>query len=140
MTGTFTADDIRARNVRTAETFYQLQEAMDFERWLELWHDDAGQAIPFAPPGFPDSVQGKENLAALYRPLFEGFAAIHIRDLRIEPLADPDRVLVRWHTHAPLRDGGLYENDLVGLFAFAADGRIAHLTEYLNPLNVNIAP
>ncbi|WP_158674726.1 nuclear transport factor 2 family protein [Streptomyces hoynatensis] len=133
-------DDIRARNVRTVRTFYRLQEAMDFERWLELWAEEAGQDIPYAPEGFPTTVRGKANLEGLYRPLFEGFAEIHIQDLRVDPLNDPNRVLVRWHTHGPLKNGGLYENDLVGVFEFGEDGRITHLTEYLNPQKVNIHP
>lgn len=140
MTSTMSADAVRARNVATTRTFYRLQEAMDFDAWLDLWAQDAGQAIPYAPAGFPTSVHGKENLASLYRPLFEGFAAIHIQDLRIDPLADPNRVLVQWHTHAPLVNGDLYENDLVGVFEFGDDGGITHLTEYLNPQKVNIHP
>lgn len=131
---------VRARNVAAVRTFYRLQEAMDFERWLDLWAEDAGQDIPFAPEGFPTGAEGKQALDALYRPLFEGFASIDIRDLRIDPLADPDRVLVRWHTHGPLKNGDVYENDLVAVFRFAADGRIARLTEYFNPLKINIQP
>lgn len=133
-------ETVRARNVAAVRTFYRLQEAMDFERWLELWADDAGQDIPYAPEGFPSQARGKKALDTLYRPLFEGFAAINIQDLRIDPLADPDQVLVRWHTHGPLKNGDVYENDLVAVFAFAADGRIAHLTEYFNPLKINIQP
>lgn len=139
MTST-TEDEVRARNMRTVRTFYELQEAGDFERWMELWADDAGQDIPYAPEGFPTQVRGKADLYRLYRPLFEGFAEIRIQDLRIDPLADPDRVLVRWHTHGPLKNGGLYENDLVGVFEFGEDGSISHLTEYLNPQKVNIQP
>ena len=131
---------VRARNVAAVRTFYRLQEAMDFEGWLELWADDAGQDIPYAPPGFPSQARGKPALDALYRPLFEGFAEIRIQDLRVEPLAAPERVLVRWHTHGPLKNGEVYDNDLVAVFEFAADGRIAHLTEYFNPLKINIQP
>jgi ketosteroid isomerase-like protein len=140
MTDTTSAEDLRSRNVRTVHTFYRLQEAMDFQRWLDLWAEDAGQDIPYAPEGFPTAVRGKENLDRLYRPLFEGFAEIHIQNLRVDPLDDPNRVLVRWRTHGPLVSGGLYENDLLGIFEFDAEGRIAHLTEYLNPQKVNIRP
>jgi len=140
MTGILGAEDIRARNVGTVGEFYRLQEAMDFEAWMQLWAEDAGQDIPFAPSGFPTAVRGRTDLEQLYRPLFEGFAAIHIQQLRIDPLADPNRVLVRWHTHAPLKNGDLYENDLVAIFEFGPDGRITQLTEYLNPQNVNIRP
>lgn len=137
---TTTEEEVRARNVRTVRTFYELQQAMDFERWMQLWADDGGQDIPYAPEGFPSQVRGKPALEQLYRPLFEGFAEIRIQDLHVDPLEDPHRVLVRWHTHGPLRNGGLYENDLVGIFEFGDDGRISHLTEYLNPQKVNIQP
>jgi ketosteroid isomerase-like protein len=65
---------------------------------------------------------------------------VHIRDLVIEPLHDPDKVLIRWHTYAPLTDGSVYENDLVGIFSFHLNGKIRHLVEYLNPAKVNIQP
>jgi ketosteroid isomerase-like protein len=139
MTAVLTDAQRRERNTETIRTAYRLQEAHDLESWLALWADDATQEVPYAPPGFPREIVGKDSFAEIYGNLFKGFTAIHIQRLRIDPLLDPDRFLVRWHTHAPLVNGGLYENDLVGVYEFAEDGRIRRLTEYLNPLNINIS-
>lgn len=139
MTAVLTDAERRQRNAETIRTAYRLQEAHDLESWLALWADDATQEVPYAPEGFPKEISGKSNFAEIYGNLFKGFAAIHIQQLRIDPLLDPNRFLVRWHTYAPLVNGGLYENDLVGVYEFAGDGKIHRLTEYLNPLKINIS-
>ncbi|GAB7044730.1 MULTISPECIES: nuclear transport factor 2 family protein [Catenuloplanes] len=131
-------DDRRRRNAETMRTWFRLQQEMNLDAWLELWAEDASQSIPYAPAGLPRAITGKRTLTELYRSLFTNFKEINIRDLVIDPLHDPDRVLVRWHTHAPLTNGETYENDLIGVFEFDADGRIRHLTEYLDPTRVNI--
>jgi ketosteroid isomerase-like protein len=131
-------DERRARNAETMRTWFRLQESHDLDAWLELWADDGTQSIPYAPPGFPRSISGKAQLSELYRSLFKGFVKVNIQDLVIDPLHDPDRVLVRWHTYAPLVNGDIYENDLIGVFEFDADGRVRHLTEYLDPSRINI--
>jgi ketosteroid isomerase-like protein len=129
----------RTRNIETMRTWFRLQESHDVESWLTLWADEATQSVPFAPEGFPKRIEGKAELATLYRTLFKGFVEVNIRDLVIDALLDPDRVLVRWHTYAPLVNGDVYENDLVGIFEFDLDGRVRHLTEYLNPDRINIS-
>jgi ketosteroid isomerase-like protein len=133
-----TDDERRRRNTETMRTWFRLQEAQDLEGWLRLWADDASQSIPYAPAGLPRQITGKQALTELYTALFQGFKEINIQDLLIDPLHDPDRVLVRWHTYAPLTNGEIYENDLIGIFEFNAEGRVRHLVEYLNPTRVNI--
>lgn len=131
------ARERRARNIATMRTWFSLQEKKDLEGWFALWADEPEQAVPFAPASLPRVISGKETLTGLYRSLFEGFAEIRIRDLRISALDDPDRVLVQWHTVAPLRNGNVYENELIGVFEFNDDGKVQKLTEYLDPTRVN---
>lgn len=130
-------DQRRARNVATVRAYYSLQEAMDLDRWLDLWADDGAQSIPYAPDGFPTLVSGKAELRRIYRDLFAGFRSLEIVDLAVDRLLDPDQVLTRWHTRADLVTGGRYDNDLVGLFQFNPDGTISHFTEYFNPTRFN---
>lgn len=132
------AEERRARNVATMRTWFRLQEELDVETWLTLWADDPEQAVPFAPASLPRMISGRQTLAELYRSLFAGFAEIGIRDLRISALDDPDRVLVQWHTVASLRNGQVYDNELIGVFEFTEDGKVRKLTEYLDPTRVNI--
>lgn len=127
------SDDVSARNVATVRTYFGLQQEMDLGTWIALWAEDGAQAIPYAPDGFPHLVEGRARLEGVYRDLLAGYANLEIRDLRIDALRDPARVLARWHTHADLVDGGTYDNDLIGVFEFDDDGALRLLTEYFDP-------
>jgi ketosteroid isomerase-like protein len=126
-------DETRTRNVKTVHTYFDLQRRKDLDSWLELWAEDGSQAIPYAPGDFPKRVDGRNNLAKIYRDLFAGYATLEIRDLRVDGLDDPTRVLARWHTHADLVAGGVYDNELIGLFEFDDHGKLRLLTEYFDP-------
>jgi uncharacterized protein len=128
-----TADEVRSRNVATVHTYFRLQEEKDLDSWIRLWAEDGAQAIPYAPERFPHLVDGRARLEGIYRDLLAGYATLEIRELRIDALHDPARVLARWHTHADLVDGGTYDNDLIGLFEFDDDGALRLLTEYFDP-------
>lgn len=130
----FSGPDTRTRNVATVQQYFRLQEAQDLDTWITLWAENGAQAIPYAPAGFPEMVAGRDRLEGIYRGLFAGYAELSIRDLRIDPQQDPNRVLARWHTHAELTGGGTYDNDLIGLFEFDDDGKLNLLTEYFNPV------
>ena len=127
------AEDVRARNVATVQTYFRLQQEKDLDSWITLWAEDGAQAIPYAPEGFPHLVEGRSRLEGIYRDLLAGYATLSIRELRIDPLHDPTRVLARWHTHTDLVVGGTYDNDLIGLFEFDDLGAIRLLTEYFDP-------
>lgn len=128
-----TADEVRARNVATVQTYFRLQQEKDLGAWIALWAEDGAQAIPYAPEGFPHLVDGRARLETIYRDLLAGYTALAIRELRIDALHDPTRVLARWHTHAGLVAGGTYDNDLIGLFEFDDNGALRLLTEYFDP-------
>jgi hypothetical protein len=42
-------------------------------------------------------------------------------------------VLARWHPHAEFTAGGIYDNEVIGLFEFDGDGKIRLFTEYFDP-------
>lgn len=50
------------------------------------------------------------------------------------PLLDPTTVLAR--ARGALRNGAVHENELVALFCFDAQGKMAEWTGYLNPLPI----
>ena len=48
-----TDEDIRARNVASANAFLDLLTAKDMDAWADLWAENAVQDMPFSPEGFP---------------------------------------------------------------------------------------
>jgi ketosteroid isomerase-like protein len=126
-------DARRERNVATVHDYFRLQDERDLDAWIQLWAPDCRQLIPFAPYDFPRAVEGREQLERVQRELHAGYRTVEV-DATVHPLVDPDLVLACWHTHAELVTGGSYTNEVIGLFCFDADGRLAELTEYFNPI------
>lgn len=66
------------------EQFLQSMLEKDMEKWIQLWDQNAVFEHPYAPPGFPEKIEGKSAiydyikdffpkrsiLSALQRPLF----------------------------------------------------------------------
>lgn len=127
------ADARRERNVAAVREYFRLQSEPDLDAWIQLWAPEGRQLIPFAPYDFPKAVEGRDALDKVYRELYAGYRTIEV-DVTVHPLVDPDMVLAQWHTHAELVAGGAYANELIGLFRFREDGKLAELTEYFNPI------
>lgn len=123
----------RDRNAATVREYFRLQNERDLEAWIQLWAPEGRQLIPFAPDDFPKAVEGRDALDEIYRELYAGYRTIEV-DATVHPLVDPDTVLARWHTRAQLVAGGVYANELIGLFHFREDGKLTELAEYFNPI------
>jgi ketosteroid isomerase-like protein len=130
---TIDPDGRRERNVGTVREYFRLQDEPDLDAWIRLWAPDGRQLMPFAPYEFPDCLEGRDEIEKLYRALYAGYRTIAI-DATVYPMVDPDTVLAEWQTHAELAAGGVYANELVGLFRFRDDGKLIELTEYYNPI------
>lgn len=129
------AEALRERNIAAVRAFFQFERELDMAGWGELWAEDAVRRTPFAPEGFPSETRGKAAILEALRGTFEQAARIEVRD-EVLPLLDPTTVLARARVRAELRNGAVYENELVALFRFDDQGKIAEWTGYLNPLPI----
>jgi uncharacterized protein len=130
---TIDSDARRERNLVTVREYFRLQDEPDLDAWIELWAPDGCQLMPFAPYEFPDRVEGRDEIEKLYRELYAGYRRVAI-DATVHPMLDRDTVLAQWHTRAELVSGGVYANELIGLFRFRDDGKLIEVTEYFNPI------
>jgi ketosteroid isomerase-like protein len=121
---------------RAVREFFAALEAMDIPRFLRVWADDGVQEMPFAPGSFPRRLEGRAAIERQYGPLPAAFTSMRFPVRRIVPAHTPGLVLVEYDGSIVLKAGGQYDNRYVGIFQFDERGRLAHFTEYFDPLTL----
>jgi len=120
----------RREPVEVVERFFAALEAMDVGAFVALWHDDGVQEMPFAPPGFPRRLEGKEAIRRQYGGLPDAYVSMRFpRRLRA---AGDGLVVAEYGGEIALRSGGRYDNTYVGLFE-VRDGRLRRFVECFDP-------
>ncbi|MFG2295991.1 nuclear transport factor 2 family protein [Streptomyces sp. NPDC048603] len=110
----------------------------DIPGWVGLWAEDGVMEFPFAPPGWPRRLDGREAIADYMRP-YPDHIDLHDfpeADLRIHETADPRTIV------AEMRGTGrLVEGDRPFDMAYIAvvtieDGHFTSYRDHWNPLAV----
>ena len=129
-----TDEDIRARNVASANAFLDLLTAKNMDAWADLWAENAVQDMPFSPEGFPGRVEGKAALIEHYSSLPDATGRMVFLDRDARPMLDPNVVLLEYRGEIEILPTGKdYDNTYAGLFEFDADGRIVLFREFFDP-------
>jgi ketosteroid isomerase-like protein len=107
-------------------------EAIDFDHYMALWHEECRVEYPTAFPGMPRLTLGKENLAEHNRRAFHGIDRRELHDLEIRPLADPSFALAEFELDQSFGGGaGRFRGRVCVIFG-ARDGRLAFMREYMD--------
>jgi ketosteroid isomerase-like protein len=129
-----TGQTLRARNREAVRSFFRQLEAMDTgDAFVALFTEDARQLMPFAPPGFPTVLDGREAIRKQYASLPTAYTHMRFPGLVIRDLASPNEFFVTYKGDIGLASGGRYANDYAGYFV-VHDGRIAEFHEFFNPI------
>ncbi len=122
-------------NTETVKQMFNAMGNKDLDTWLSYWDENGVLLIPFAPDGFPKSVEGKDALGDAYRNLLSGYGDLNFTHIEINPLEDEDQIVVKWGVDIELNGSEQnYQNELIGTFEFK-NGKVVRLTEYFNPDN-----
>lgn len=124
--------DTQQETTGTIEQFFDRLEAMAIEGFLDLWADDGVQEMPFAPEGFPNRLDGKEDVERQYGGLPDAYEAMTY-ERTIRPLNDPEWAIAEYEGTIDLNDGGQYNNSYIGLF-HVVDGEIILFREFFDPI------
>ncbi|MER7566908.1 nuclear transport factor 2 family protein [Streptomyces sp. NPDC048523] len=108
----------------------------DIPAWVDLWAEDGLMEFPFAPPGRPQRLEGKEAVADYMRHYPDHIDLHDFPDLRIHRTTDPQTIVVEMRGV-----GRLVETDTPFDMTYIAvvtvrDGRITSYRDYWNPLAV----
>ena len=126
------------KSVRTTrEVFDQAKRlvlAKDLAGFADLFAIDGVHESPFAPPGVPRRLQGRETLR-------EYFAALsstplthdQFRNMTVYETSDPEVVIAEYDAHGHVTDGREYELRYLQVVR-VLDGEIVLWRDYWNPL------
>lgn len=136
-TPVFTAADHAAsqRNAETVSTFLRLLEEMNIPAWIALWAEEGRQDMPYAPPGFPQSLVGKARLYEHFSGLPKAMEYMRFPDLKLHLTNDPNVVIAEFRGDIKVAQSDRkYDNTYINVFTFRADGKLVHVKEFFNPL------
>ena len=132
----FTVKAANADAEAVIEEFLDALEAMSVERFLNVWHNDGVQIMPFSPDGFPTRLKSKEAIRRQYDCLPTYYKSIHFSDRVFYFTNDPSRVWVEFCGEIQIKTtGNSYKINFVSLFTLC-DARIIEYKEYASPLTL----
>jgi ketosteroid isomerase-like protein len=127
----FTKTAPSAESKGVVEDFFTSLEKLDIESFMKVWADNGTQSMPLAPENFPSGLKGKEALYGQYKGLPQNYSSMQF-PRKIFPTEDPNKVIVQYGGIIPLKDGGTYNNNYVGIFEMQ-EGKLQKFTEYFDP-------
>ncbi|OUD01298.1 nuclear transport factor 2 family protein [Streptomyces swartbergensis] len=108
----------------------------DIPAWVGLWAEDGVMEFPFAPPGRPRRLEGKEAVAAYMRPYPDHIDLHDFPDLRIHRTSDPETIVAEMRGIGRLvKTDSPYDMTYIAVVT-VRDGLIVSYRDYWNPLAV----
>ncbi|MYW47416.1 nuclear transport factor 2 family protein [Streptomyces sp. SID486] len=106
----------------------------DVAAWAGLWSDDGVMEFPFAPPGWPARLEGREAVAAYMRAYPDHIDLRDFPALRIHETTEPETIVVEMRATGRLvRTDGPFDMTYIAVVS-VRDGRITAYRDYWNPL------
>ena len=106
----------------------------DIDAWTGLWSRDGVMEFPFAPPGWPARLEGREAVAAYMRHYPDHVDLRDFPELRIHQTTAPETIVAEMRaTGRPVRTGGPFDMTYIAVVT-VRDGLIVSYRYYWNPL------
>jgi ketosteroid isomerase-like protein len=106
----------------------------DLDGYLELLSDDVEFEFPFAPPGHPERLRGRENLRRYLEPLLARTAYDEITSLVVYETDAAGTIVAEMTVRLRLLESGLTHSMRYVAVVRAEGGRIVSYRDYWNPL------
>jgi uncharacterized protein len=121
----------------------EAQKNQDVQGMADLLAESISFEMPFAPPGLPDRVAGKDTVVKFLERFFDKqngmFTGWDVHNVRIYPGSDPLLFFTEMEVRAVVAQSGYeYRQKYMILFR-VSDGRISLWREYLNPIPLQAA-
>ncbi|PKV89711.1 nuclear transport factor 2 family protein [Streptomyces sp. TLI_146] len=108
----------------------------DIPGWVDLWDEEGVMEFPFAPPGWPERLEGRQSVADYMRHYPDHIDLHGFPDVTIHQTTAPETIVVEMRAV-----GRLVATDSPFDMTYIAvvtvhDGRITSYRDYWNPLTV----
>ncbi|HZF64517.1 MAG TPA: nuclear transport factor 2 family protein, partial [Chitinophagaceae bacterium] len=128
---TFKMSSVYKSNKAVIEKFFTSLETLDIPAFLSTWAENGKQLMPLSPDNVPHELNGKDAIYNQYKALPENYTSMQF-PRRYFPTDDPNTVIVQYNGIIPLKEGGEYNNNYVGIFKIGA-GKLLQFVEYFDP-------
>lgn len=130
------SDARREENIRIVRAYMDALNGWDIERMAQMSTDDVVFEIPFRPPTFARTTDGKsaymEVLAQARDHMIDGSENLH--DATVDTLgSDPNELVATYKSNMPLRSGVTHRNGYISRFTIR-DGLVARFVEYYDSI------
>ena len=127
-------EELRNQTLKKAQSYLELLQAQDWDKWIKLWADDAILEFPFAPKNRPSTYRGKKDILTYMSSTTRSIVVDSVAGLKISPMLDPNNIVVELTINGHLKsNGAAYNQQYVTFFEFES-GKIKQYREYWNPI------
>lgn len=122
---------------KALEPFFQiilegLSGLVDGEHFFDILAEDVVTEFVVTVPGYPPRVQGRENLAALYRGYGEAIILEHAGELAVHRDRETSTVVLEYAVQGHLtQTGSPYQNHFVSVITIQ-NRKVTHWRDYLD--------
>ena len=122
---------------KALEPFFQiilegLSGLVDGEHFFDILAEDVVTEFVVTVPGYPPRVEGRENLAALYRGYGQAITLEHAGDLAVHRDRETSTVVLEYAVQGHLtQTGSPYQNRFVSVITIQ-DRKVTHWRDYLD--------
>jgi uncharacterized protein len=106
----------------------------DLEPWVSMWAEEGCMEFPYAPPGFPQRLEGQAAIRAHMRAFPQ---ALHLTRLSVPvlyPTVDPTVLIAEFSCEGrAVATGRPYHQRYISVIQTGEEGRILHYRDYWNP-------
>ena len=113
-----------------ANAFLDALAKSDADAISELWTEDAVLEFPFAPSGFPQSVEGHAAIDEYFRTALAAVTPIAYPGRVVTPLADPNTCVIEFGSELTVGDDPTVRENKYITIVRVRDGKIAHFKEH----------
>jgi ketosteroid isomerase-like protein len=127
-------EEKRKQTLEKAQSYLELLQAQDWDKWINLWADDAVLEFPFAPKNRPSVYHGKQDILTYMSSTTRSIVVDSVSKLNISPMLDPNKIVIELAINGHLISNGATYNQLYVTFFEFESGKIKYYREYWNPI------
>jgi hypothetical protein len=127
-------EELRKKTLGLAQSYLELLQAQDWDKWIHLWAEDAVLEFPFAPKNRPSIYRGKHDILTYMSSTTRSIVVDSVAELKISSMLDPNKLVIELTINGHLISNGATYNQLYVTFFEFESGKIKHYKEYWNPI------
>jgi len=134
------SDDLRESNMQVVRDYVDAMNAWDFDALHTLTDENIVCELPFAPDGFPDRIDGRDDLLEFQRGVTSFLEAPNLSELQLETYhSDPGEILAEYRSDTVLKPlDASYRNRYVSRFT-VRKAKITYVAEFFDPIRLVVA-